>query len=174
MTTTGGAATYPGGAGATGATTQLVRPRRSVPPTAITANHRFKDTILSSPTRLRISSGGHLASPEDQPTGATRRGQDRGGTRIYPLREHIPCQRPSSRPYDVSRGRPVSFITQMPHVSQRMNRIPSRKPFKRFPCKSYNTVPLQSSHVALPSGPTTRQECSVLIPHMRACSTGCS
>src|SRR5918992_4056460 len=106
MTTTGGGTPYPG---STGATTQLVRPARSIPPRAVAAIQRFTHTIFSTPPQtMCLGRGeGHV----------TRCIASRGhsGTRIHLSSQHIPCQSHGIRPYDTPRGRPAGSIA-MPQL----------------------------------------------------------
>ena len=80
---------------------------------AITTNHRFTDVIFSSPTRPRVSSGGHVTWHHETPTGAAPRGQGHGAIQIHHGWKHIPCHNQSSRPHATPLGRPAGFITPM-------------------------------------------------------------
>jgi hypothetical protein len=51
------------------------------------------------------------------PTGATRRGQDRGGTGIHHLEKHISCQGYGSQRRDDPKGRSLGFMTHLPEGS---------------------------------------------------------
>src|SRR5919198_3651954 len=103
MTTTGGDTTYPGGPGATGATTQLVRPARSNTPAAIATIHRFRDFILGSPTNVS-------ANPRPQRTVARlTEGDEAGGlpSHATAFSDRGPCTRRGQSPGDspfVTRG----------------------------------------------------------------------
>jgi hypothetical protein len=72
---TAGDTAYPGGSGATGATTPLVRPTSDVPATAMARNQRFTDATFSAPTRPHTLEAWPALRQR-----ATRRGLDRQDT----------------------------------------------------------------------------------------------
>ena len=160
MTTRGGDTTYPGGAGATGATTQLARPASSVTPTAIATIHRFKHFILGSPmntsanprpqrTVTRLTQGGEVRGPPSHSTAfsdvghCTRRGQCHGDTPVPDRgRAWLPdmsalgaylmpmAHTPSPRPPN-----------KPPGGADHPECIPSRGVLQLLLCKSYKIVP---------------------------------
>src|SRR5215831_16322761 len=132
MTTTGSDTTYPGGAGATGAITQLVRPARSNAPAATATIHRFRDFILGSPMNAS-------ANPRPQRTVARlTEGDEAGGLPSHStaFSDRGPCTRRGQSPGDTpvrDEGRGPRICRPLEHISCQWHRLsPQARPIGRL------------------------------------------